>query len=126
MRDERRIPGDRDRYADGGIRLSEIFSALEHRYRRYVLYVLRDEGSIDLATLAARVAAWERSQPADDGSEAATEGIRTTLYHTHLPKLDAAALIEYDSRSKVVRYRHPYSLVERLIQISEQFERPSL
>lgn len=113
-----------DQFADGGLRLSELFSALEHRYRRYVLYILEEEESTDLQTLAARVAAWERGRPVDDGPEETTEQIQTSLYHKHLPRLSDAALIEYDSRSEVARYRHPHPLLDRLLRIAKEFEKP--
>lgn len=47
------------------------------------------------------------------------ERIRTDLWHSTLPKLEAAGIVAFDSRSETVRY-HPDATVEHLLDTVEK------
>jgi len=85
--------------------LDTVFDLLADRRRRYAIYHLVDEGpgTVEYTTLAERVAAWET----DDGdpAEDRVETVAADLYHSHLPKLDAESVADFDPRSGVVRFR---------------------
>ena len=44
-------------------------------------------------------------QEADSVDDLDTDEVAIALYHTHLPKLADVGLIDYDVRSRTVRYR---------------------
>jgi len=100
--------------ADGGgpsadgvatLTLDTVFSLLSNRRRRYVIYCLLDgeTETVECSALAERVAAWE----ADDGdpTEERLEAVSADLYHSHLPRLDAENVVDFDPRTEVVRFR---------------------
>lgn len=65
-----------------------------------VLELLREESPRDLATLAEEVAVAETgSRPPPRNKR---QSAYTTLHQTHLPKLDALDIVDYDTREKVV------------------------
>ncbi|WP_202614413.1 DUF7344 domain-containing protein [Halostella litorea] len=85
--------------------LDTVFDLLSDRRRRYALYHLVEAGptTVEYTSLAERVADWEA-----DGDEASADRVETVaadLYHSHLPKLDAENVVDFDPRSGVVRYR---------------------
>lgn len=105
-------------------RLSEIFDALAHERRRYALYHLQEHERAQLQAVAERVAAWERDCPPDELSSETCDRIENELYHVHLPKLEAAALVEYDSRSGAIRFRDPPDALDSLLEICGRAEPP--
>ncbi|WP_136715314.1 DUF7344 domain-containing protein [Halorientalis salina] len=83
-------------------RLTETFGLLTHPHRRAVLYYLtRESDVVDVATLATTIADWEgdRTETSRAGD---IEAIKTTLHHTHLPKLEAAGIVSTDSNRNTV------------------------
>ena len=85
---------------------------LAHRHRRSVLQYLEDgDGSATLTELAVEVAAREAAtEPnviSDHGDVSPRERrtARITLHHTHIPKLAAADVIDYDSKTETVTLR---------------------
>lgn len=71
---------------------SEVFSALAHDRRRYVLhYLSRRVGAVSIADLGEWIAIREGEPTADR-----YERILTDLYHTHLPGLAELDLLTYD------------------------------
>lgn len=92
--------------------LDAVFEILSARRRRYVLYSLHEapEGVASIEDVAERVSLLERS----DGDESRFAEVRTSLCHVHLPKLEDAGFVEYDSRSETVRYWPQPSLEEWL------------
>ncbi|WP_121822014.1 DUF7344 domain-containing protein [Halostella salina] len=98
-------PAD-DIVCDGGaaLTLDTVFSLLSNRRRRYAIYCLLDTETetIEYGALAEQVAAWEEN---GDPTEAQLESVRADLYHSHLPRLDAENVADFDPRSGVVRFR---------------------
>ena len=74
--------------------------------RRKVLYYLHDEtdDGVEFEELVDWVVRWEaqadREVPEDHRLE-----VTIALHHNHLPKLDDAGALDYDRRSRFVRYR---------------------
>jgi hypothetical protein len=85
--------------------LDEIFKLLTDRRRREALYVLnRREEPITVTRLAEEVAAV---------TDAGPERVAISLHHVHLPKLDAASIVEHDAEAGTVR----------LVDASDRFHR---
>lgn len=75
-----------------------VFEILSSRRRRMVLYILRQEG--DTATvneLAERIASLENDIPVKQLTSQQQKRVYVSLYQTHLPKLDATGIIDYDA-----------------------------
>lgn len=92
---------------------SDVYRLLAARPRRLVLQALIDTEVAQLEELAEYVVSHAPEQGPNDHDR-----ILTALYHWHLPKLADAGLIEYDTRSKTVRYYGDHS-VEPLLDIHE-------
>lgn len=109
---------------DGGIyRLDEIFEALSHQHRRFILYYLRNHEVVSVDELARGIAAMEAECPPDAVSAHENERMVTRLVHTHLPKLEDARFIEYDRRSRTVRYTEPPTLLTKILSVLAEVER---
>jgi|GEM_PF-497234 len=89
---------------DDSLPMDELLELVAHQHRRDLLrYVTRSTDTtaeIDEVTthLLERHAERTSDQPDRDQLE-------LLLHHIHLPKLTAAGIIEYDSRSNELRYR---------------------
>lgn len=82
--DEIRIPG------------SELLDPVAYRRRRYAVSGLRDQpGPITLADLADEVAVMENGTPLTEVPASEVKRIYMTLYHSHVPKLEMAGVVEY-------------------------------
>ena len=82
---------------------------LAHRYRRSMLQYLEDgDGSATLTELAVDIAtqdaATEPNAISDHGDVSARERrtVRISLHHTHIPKLAAADVIDYERETETV------------------------
>lgn len=82
-----------------------IFEMLSNRRRRYVLHFLKqrdDEKPVPLREIVDQVAAWENDTTVRELDSADRKCVYTALKQTHLPRLDAFGVIEYDPlRSEV-------------------------
>lgn len=78
-----------------GLTESERHRLLMAERRRIAIDILADRPApVNLKVLAAEVA--EREAGVDATSEDAVKRVMTTLHHTHLPRMDAAGVIDYD------------------------------
>ncbi|WP_225333986.1 DUF7344 domain-containing protein [Halomicrobium urmianum] len=81
----------------------EIFDVLQNERRRYVLqYLRRHGGPVELGDLATRVAAREYEVSEGDVSGKQRKRVYTTLQQTHLPKMDEAGIVAFDSDAGVI------------------------
>ena len=102
--------GVRNASAESNATLNATFDLLSSRRRRYALYHL-DAASVDvfdLDELVDAVVEWERATDSgdDDGDDAAhRRRVAVSLHHEHLPKLADAGVVDYDARSRTVRFR---------------------
>ena len=93
---------------------SDVFVLLAKRRRRLALQILRDSATpVPAKRLAERIADRERDDPTPED----VQRIFLTLYHVHLPKLDAADAVSYDPSDGTVR---PGLHFERLVRTLER------
>lgn len=87
--------------------LDSLFELLANRQRRRVLGYLVDaaDGVATFPDIIDHVVA-ESGDSTDD------ERVAINLHHTHLPKLEAENVVEYDDRSETVRYRGSSAVTE--------------
>lgn len=77
---------------------SDIFSILADSRRRFALHYLAQRvGAIQISDLAEQIALWENDLSRDQFNR-----IVTGLYHTQLPALREAGLINYDVESEEI------------------------
>ncbi|WP_254280386.1 DUF7344 domain-containing protein [Haloarcula marina] len=93
----------------------QTLSLLASARRRTVVAVLAEAADTThtLDSLAARVA--ER-EAVDGGEDVPTHRVTADLHHVHLPKLDAAGVLEYDSDQRTVVARETARL-ESLLDV---------
>jgi len=99
--------------------VSEAFNLLRNARRRGVLYTLKRNERMSVGTLASRIAAWqsEESERAPDAGS-----VEMSLVHSHLPKLDAAGVVEYDRDEQVVELTDAASDLDPLLECTRERE----
>jgi len=96
---------------DDGLPLREVFSLLESRRRRCVLYFLSEARAdlFDFETVRDGVIEYEKHC---ERAPEAPDSVTISLEHAHLPRLDKAGVVDWDRDTRTVEYLgHP--LVER-------------
>lgn len=87
----------------GGIQQDELYQALSHSYRRYVLRrLLEADEPVRVADLATELGAWDSQRAVEDRSGADSEAIEAALVYDHLPMMASSGLLEYDAAERVV------------------------
>jgi len=87
----------------GDLDQDTVFDLLSSARRRFVLYYLRDtDRTVELGELADEVAAWENDTAIDALTSQQRKRVYVSLYQTHIPKLEAEGIIEYNSDSGAV------------------------
>lgn len=87
----------------GDLSKSDVFDLLRNERRRYLLhYLMTHESPVELGDLATLIAAWENDTPVDAVSSQQRKRVYTTLQQTHLPRMDEAEIVEFDSNRGVV------------------------
>lgn len=82
----------------------EIFEVLQNKRRRYVIqYLRRHGGPVELGELADYVASLEYDCPQTSVTSTQRKRVYTTLQQTHLPKMDNAGIVAYDSEDGVIQ-----------------------
>ena len=81
------------------------FRALQHQRRRHALDCVRTHQSLALADLAELVLERETGTAASDHDPERVRCVYFSLYHTHLPILRDASLVEYEQDADVVGAR---------------------
>lgn len=89
--------------SDSQFETDDLFEALAHERRRYLLYTLLDADARSLKATARRLAAWENGAPADTVDRDEVEKVYASLYHAHVPKLVDLGVLEYDREDDLVR-----------------------
>jgi len=82
-----------------------VFDILSSARRRYVLYLLKTEGRMELTELAEHVAARENDTSVEELTRQQRKRVYVSLYQTHIPKLEDAGFVEYDQDSGYVSLR---------------------
>lgn len=96
---------------------TDTLDVLSKRRRRYVVRYLRDveDGVASLEATADRLAAWERAVE-DDVPEDHRTRLLARLHHADLPRLEEAGLLEYEPRSRTIRY-HGDDALEDVLEL---------
>ena len=92
-----------DGATDPVLELDEVFEALDHPRRRYLLYTLVNGGNEEtLPRLAAKIAAWEQNTDVSEVTDEKQQKVRVSLYHSHIPKLAALEIIDYQEKKDII------------------------
>lgn len=109
--------------SDGGVTpLDRVLEGLADPRRRYLLYYLNERESCGIDEAAQYVAACERECDLEEVPAKATERVKINLFHAHLPKLDEYNLVEYDQRSKEMRYRDPPDSLSEFLKLAKDMD----
>lgn len=87
---------------DTGDRTSRLFTVLSHRYRRVVLYYLREHDEASLDRLCDLVTGWEEAGPGGGAAPVDDETVLLQLHHVHVPALADAGFVAYDREAREV------------------------
>ncbi|WP_232686200.1 ArsR family transcriptional regulator [Halobacterium zhouii] len=109
--------------------LDPVFDALAHPERRFFLYALHAGPERTLEELAQQLTDWrEERQDGDAGRNA--EQTYLSLYHTHVPKLEACDVVELDDDTGVVTHGSnadkALAALAGAVQGIEQFENDAI
>jgi hypothetical protein len=81
----------------------ELFEILSSTRRRRIIYYLAVEGpQLTLNQLATKIAAVETDTPEAEITSDERQRVYISLYQTHLPKLEEAAIVTYDDEERTV------------------------
>ncbi|WP_276253228.1 DUF7344 domain-containing protein [Halomontanus rarus] len=100
-----------------GSTFDRLFTVLADQRRRYVLYYLQmtPRDVVQYDQLVTKVAEWETESDTPP-TEDHLEEIELALQHHHLPRLEDYGMIDYDPRTKTIRYCDDISKQEWLEQ----------
>ncbi|ELZ46318.1 hypothetical protein C464_10903 [Halorubrum coriense DSM 10284] len=94
----------------------ELFSLLSNPRRRFILqYLNKNPESIRLQALATEVAAWENETDPEELTDKEQKRLYVSLHQTHIPKLEAAGIVEYDGDTGEIRLTDRGSDVNRYL-----------
>lgn len=109
--------------ADGGqSQFDRVLEAISSSRCRYALYALAEAEPQDLESLTETVLEWEAGRPVEEVPEDHRERVRTSLHHQQLPRLADLRIVEYDPRSKMVRYRDPPQHLEDFLAVCQEID----
>lgn len=103
-----------------GIDETAIHDILRNHRRRSVIRALSTSvGTIELRTLASRIA--EDETGTSPPPKNARKSVYNSLHQTHLPKLDREGIVQYDRDRKVVSLRDEARDVRRYMEVTTPF-----
>lgn len=103
--------------------LAPLFGALAGRRRRLVLHCLREyQTPIALADLADEIATREHETSISNIPAEEVKRIYMTLYHTHIPKLADANIVEYAQEEDLVTFSPEEDRVEPIVERAPEFQ----
>lgn len=82
--------------------VDDVFTILSNRRRRYALYYVDHAKGTTISDLAEQIAAWEYDLDISEVTSTQRKRVYNSLQQTHLPKLDDAGYVDYDSRKGTV------------------------
>lgn len=89
---------------DGEIPLDLVLEILSNERRRAVCRHMQESpGPTSLGSLAEHIAVQETGSPIEELSSSARKRVYIGLYQCHLPKMDDAGVIRFESDRKVIR-----------------------
>lgn len=88
---------------EGPFAFDTVLKLCGEKHRRIVLAVLAEEQrSLTVNDLTGTILTHNHHTPVTEVSEEVLTEIRSSLYDTHIPKLESAGVIDYDSERKLV------------------------
>lgn len=103
------------------ISLDDIFDILASQRRRYVLHCLQEyEKPMALADLADEIAVAEYGTDIVDIPAEEVKYVYTSLYHTHIPKLADAGVVEYSQERDTVALAENAELLQPHMESPEE------
>lgn len=109
-----------DRVVSSDISVDGLFDLLADERRRYALSCLWEhDGAMTMSDLAEDVAALETEESRTAIEAEMVQTVATSLYHSHVPKLAAAGVVEYDRDREMVAASNSDESVERVISLMD-------
>ncbi|WP_134670539.1 DUF7344 domain-containing protein [Halorussus marinus] len=96
-----------------------MFDLLGNARRRRTLRHLLDESRISITDLSARIAAWENDTTVEAVSGRQRKQVYSSLYQTHVPRLDDHGLARYDADDRVVELTGDAAYLRRFLDVTE-------
>ncbi len=85
---------------------NELFDVLSNERRRCALYYLQQqEGTVELTDVVDYVTAWQYGESLSELDSGQRMRVYSALHQAHLPKLDSAGFIDYDSENGTIETR---------------------
>lgn len=104
--------------------LDEVFEALANARRRAALDCLANASrSLAVADLADEIARREATDADEPVSKPSVQAVRTTLRHTHLPKLASVDAVEWNRDRTTVRIADSTNAAEQLRRYAADCDR---
>lgn len=89
--------------SEGKLGREEAYEVLSNTRRRHVIhYLLQRDETVSLRDLSRQVAAWENGIEPHEVTSKQRKRVYTALHQSHLPKLDEASVVEYDTDRGVI------------------------
>lgn len=104
-------------YPEKAPKVSKLLKTLSDNHRRELIYYFENFASNETASLETVVSHIDGRVPAVDEAE-----LRISLRHTHIPKLEQTGWIEYDDRTKDIRYHGHDQAEELLAELTDVFD----
>jgi hypothetical protein len=98
-----------------------LFGALSAKLRRQALFYLLEEPETTIEELADVLAGWRSTESGPVGPTERDQ-IAVELRHVHLPRLDGAKLVEYDSVGGDVRLCELPGSVRELVEFAHSYD----
>jgi len=77
-----------------------VYDSLAHVRRRYLCYMLCERAELHVDEVVAAIAEWESDE--QPPAESQREHIRLSLLHSHIPKLRAKDVVDFDDHSGTI------------------------
>jgi hypothetical protein len=98
----------------------QAFFLLKNRRRRAVIeYLLEQDGSAQFDDLVVAIAAQENEKSVDEITYKERKSVHTSLYQSHLPKLEESGVIEYGRRSGSVVLTDAVATIRPYLEVNE-------
>lgn len=114
------VPSDGEELYEGG--LDSAFRLLGDQQRRHALYLLREHGEMAIDDLADVLTGWLAVRNDEGATPDDRERIRLRLVHVHVPKLEAAGIVDFEAESGRVTLDRLPPVVDRLLDGALELE----
>lgn len=116
--------------SESPIPFDAVLDLCGNRHRRIVLAVLAAERrSLTVNDLRTAILEYNHHEQVTDASETVLTEITLSLHHAHIPKLEAAGVVEYDSERQLVgpteRFDQLQPQLATIIDADPELEEPT-